>query len=155
MKSRAKRQPVIEACVDSQMFGDGQHNLPSAPLKSLFLRQYTPAASSSLFQYPSKIAPPYSIEILGPTQISKDLEAQGRKAYSGLVSQSLGGSKKTDAKRGRKPGATKKTASKTTVVAKVNVQGIKANSEFVKLHGSADEAIVSIRSFQKLSALFQ
>ncbi len=92
---------------------------------------------------------------LGPTQIAKDLEAQGHKAYPGLVSQALRGSKKTGAKRGRKPGATKKTASKTTVVAEVSVQGIKATSEFVKLHGSADEAIASIRSFQKLSALFQ
>ena len=93
---------------------------------------------------------------MGPTQIAKDLEAQGHKAYPGLVSQALRGSKKkTGAKRGRKPGATKKTACKTTVVAEVNVQGIKAVSEFVKPHGSADEAIASIRSFQKLSALFQ
>jgi hypothetical protein len=28
MKSRAKRQPVIEACVDLKTFGDGQHDLP-------------------------------------------------------------------------------------------------------------------------------
>ena len=47
-------------------------------------------------------------------------EAQGHKAYPGLVSQALRGSKKTGAKRGRKPGAAKKTASKTTVVAEVN-----------------------------------
>ena len=78
-------------------------------------------------------------------------EAQGHKAYPGLVSQALRGSKKTGAKRGRKPGATKKTASKTTVVAEVNVQGIKAVPEFVKLHGSADGRLLqSVRSISCL-----
>jgi len=94
---------------------------------------------------------------LGPTQIAKDLEAQGHRAYPALVSQALRGSKKKTkgAKRGRKPGS-KNTASKAKVtVQEVNVQGIKAVSEFVKLHGSADDAIASIRSFQKLSALFR
>lgn len=94
---------------------------------------------------------------LGPTQIAKDLEAQGHKAYPALVSQALRGSKKKrkGAKRGRKPGATKTTSKAKAVGSDVNVQGIKAISDFVKLHGSADEAIASIRSFQKLSALFQ
>jgi hypothetical protein len=36
MKSRAKRQSVIEACVDSQTFGDGQHDLPMSDRRAHF-----------------------------------------------------------------------------------------------------------------------
>ncbi|MFN9985271.1 MAG: hypothetical protein ACK52S_06920 [Pirellula sp.] len=94
---------------------------------------------------------------VGPTQIAKDLVAQGHKAYPALVSQALRGSasakKRKPSKRGRKPGS--KAAAAKPAVAELNVQSIKATSDFIKLHGSADEAVAAIRTYQKISALFQ
>lgn len=94
---------------------------------------------------------------VGPTQIAKDLVAQGHKAYPALVSQALRGSasakKRKPSKRGRKPGS--KAAASKPAVAELNVQSIKATSDFIKLHGSADEAVAAIRTYQKISALFQ
>lgn len=93
---------------------------------------------------------------LGPTQIAKDLEAQGHKAYAALVSQALRGtSKKAGAKLGCKRGSRNTSTKAKAVGSEVNVQGIKAISDFVKLHVSADDGIAAIRSFEKLSALFQ
>jgi len=91
---------------------------------------------------------------LGPTQIAKDLVAQGHKAYPALVSQALrGAGKKTKrgAKRGRKPAAEK---AKTPSV-ELNLVSLKAASDLVKMSGSAEGAIASIRAFQKLSSMFQ
>lgn len=94
---------------------------------------------------------------VGPTQIAKDLVAQGHKAYPALVSQALRGSasakKRKPSKRGRKPGS--KAAAAKPAVAELNVQSIKATSDFIKLHASADEAVAAIRTYQKISALFQ
>ena len=93
---------------------------------------------------------------LGPTQIAKDLVAQGHHAYPALVSQAIGktgkkkAKRKTAAKRGRKPGSGKAAA-----VADLNLLSLKAASDFVKASGSADNAIASIRTYQKLSAMFQ
>lgn len=93
---------------------------------------------------------------LGPTQIAKDLIAQGHKAYPALVSQAIGktgkkkGRRKAAAKRGRKPNAVKAAAS-----ADLNLLAIKAASDFIKTSGSAENAIASIRTYQKLSAMFQ
>ncbi len=92
---------------------------------------------------------------LGPTQIAKDLIAQGHKAYPALVSQALRGSPakgKKPAKRGRKPGS---VAKKVAPAADLNLTSIKAASDFVKSTGSAEQAIESIRAYQKLSAMFQ
>lgn len=93
----------------------------------------------------------------GPTQIAKDLVAQGHKAYPALVSQALRGSasakNRKPGKRGRKPGS--KAGVAKVAVAELNVQSIKAASEFIKLHGSADDAVAAIRTYQKISALFQ
>jgi hypothetical protein len=90
---------------------------------------------------------------LGPTQIAKDLVAQGHKAYPALVSQALRGTKskgsKKPAKRGRKPGATKKV-----VAAELNLEQLKASAEFIKLHGSVEGAIDSLKTYQKVSSLF-
>ncbi|MFN7732388.1 MAG: hypothetical protein ACK5OB_10825 [Pirellula sp.] len=90
---------------------------------------------------------------LGPTQIAKDLEAQGHKAYPALVSQALRGTKskgsKKPAKRGRKPGATKKV-----VAAELNLEQLKASAEFIRLHGSVEGAIDSLKTYQKVSSLF-
>ena len=92
---------------------------------------------------------------LGPTQIAKDLIAQGHKAYPALVSQAIGktgkkGKRKGTAKRGRKPKVVK-TASE----ADFNLLSLKAASDFIKSSGSAENAIASIRTYQKLSAMFQ
>jgi len=92
---------------------------------------------------------------LGPTQIAKDLLAQGHKAYPALVSQALGktGKKKkgkATAKRGRKPKAVKSAPG-----AEVNLASLKAACEFIKSSGSAENAIASIRNYQKLSSMFQ
>lgn len=93
---------------------------------------------------------------LGPTQIAKDLIAQGHKAYPALVSQAIGktgtkkGKKKVAAKRGRKPKVVK-----TGEGVDLNLLSLKAASDFIKASGSADNAIASIRTYQKLSAMFQ
>jgi hypothetical protein len=92
---------------------------------------------------------------LGPTQIAKDLLAQGHKAYPALVSQALGktGKKKkakATAKRGRKPKAVKSAPG-----VEVNLSSLKAACEFIKSSGSAENAIASIRNYQKLSSMFQ
>jgi len=94
---------------------------------------------------------------LGPTQIAKDLMAQGHNAYPALVSQAIGktgkkkAKRKTAAKRGRKPGSGKAAAA----AADLNLLSLKAASDLVKASGSADNAIASIRTYQKLSAMFQ
>jgi len=92
---------------------------------------------------------------LGPTQIAKDLIAQGHKAYPALVSQAIGktgkkGRRKGAAKRGRKPKVVK-----TSSEADLNLLALKAASDFIKSSGSAEKAIASIRTYQKLSAMFQ
>lgn len=93
---------------------------------------------------------------LGPTQIANDLVAQGHEIYPALVSQALGKTKgkkrkpKTGAKRGRKP-----AAAKATVTSDLNLSSLKAASDFIKSAGSAEDAIASIRTYQKLSAMFQ
>ena len=62
-----------------------------------------------------------------------------------------GGTKKsTGKKRGRKPG----TKNKVAVVKNDSVYGsLKAAAELVKASGSAENAIQSIREFQKIAAL--
>ncbi len=93
---------------------------------------------------------------LGPTQIAKDLMAQGHNAYPALVSQAIGktgkkkGKRKVASKRGRKPGAVKAVKD-----GDLNLLSLKAASDFIKASGSADNAIASIRTYQKLSAMFQ
>lgn len=92
---------------------------------------------------------------LGPTQIAKDLTAQGHKAYPALVSQALGKTgkkrkKKAVAKAGRKPKVVK-----SSPAADLNLLSLKAASDFIKASGSADKAIASIKTFQKLSSMFQ
>lgn len=92
---------------------------------------------------------------LGPTQIAKDLMAQGHKAYPALVSQALGkGSGKKKRKKAAKRGPKPKVAA-TAALADVNLASLKAASEFVKTAGSAEQAIASIRNYQKISAMFQ
>ena len=88
---------------------------------------------------------------LGPTQIAKDLIAQGHKAYPALVSQALRGVKsgKKPGKRGRKPGSTK-----AVPVGDFSLDKLKASAEFIRLHGSLDGAIDSLKTYQKLSSLF-
>lgn len=89
------------------------------------------------------------------SEIIKELTAQGHKVYPALVSQALrgvqGGTKKSTAKkRGRKPG----TKNKVAVVNNDSVYGsLKAAAELVKASGSAENAIQSIREFQKIAAL--
>ncbi len=93
---------------------------------------------------------------LGPTQIAKDLTAQGHNAYPALVSQAIGktgkkkGKRKLTSKRGRKPGTAKASQG-----ADLNLLSLKAASDLIKASGSADDAIASIRTYQKLSAMFQ
>jgi hypothetical protein len=90
------------------------------------------------------------------SEIIKELTAQGHKVYPALVSQALrgaqGGTKKRAGgkKRGRKPG----TKNKVAVVKNDSIYGsLKAAAELVKASGSAENAIQSIREFQKLAAL--
>jgi hypothetical protein len=92
---------------------------------------------------------------LGPTQIANNLVAQGHKAYPALVSQALG---KTGKKRGRKAGAKrgrKPAAVKVTATGELNMLSLKAASDLIKASGSAEDAIASIRTYQKISAMFQ
>jgi hypothetical protein len=88
------------------------------------------------------------------SEMIKELTAQGHKVYPALVSQALRGTakgaKKAGKKRGRKPG------SKNKVVAASKDSGfgnLKAAAEFVRASGSAENAIKSIREFQKIAAL--
>lgn len=90
---------------------------------------------------------------LGPTQIANDLIAQGHKAYPALVSQALRSKSTKGKKRGPKPG--RKAAATKSASTEINLAALKAASDFVKASGSADDAIASIRAFQKLSAMFQ
>jgi hypothetical protein len=93
---------------------------------------------------------------LGPTQIAKDLIAQGHKAYPALVSQALGkAGKKRKGKAGAKRGRKAKTATSTSGGGEVNLSALKAASDFIKATGSAENAIASIRNYQKLSSMFQ
>lgn len=93
---------------------------------------------------------------LGPTQISKDLQAQGINAYPALVSQAIRGMSegKARGKRGRPKGS--KAATKKTKGASPSVDymaTLKATAEFVKLCGSAESAIESIKTLQKITSL--
>lgn len=89
------------------------------------------------------------------SEIIKELTAQGHKVYPALVSQALrgvSGAKKPRAgkKRGRKPG----TKNKVAVVKNDSTFGsLKAAAELIKASGSAENAIQSIREFQKIAAL--
>jgi hypothetical protein len=86
---------------------------------------------------------------MGPTQIAKDLEAQGHKAYPALVSQALRNSKtKKTAKRGRKPGSVKK------VTGELSLEHLKASGDFIRLHGSLETAVEALKTYQKVSSLF-
>lgn len=91
---------------------------------------------------------------MGPSQIAKDLTAQGHKAYPALVSQALG---KKGTKRGRKPGAKRgrKAVAVKPAAVELNLTSLKTASDFIKSQGSAEQAIASIKAFQKLSAMFQ
>ena len=89
-----------------------------------------------------------------PSEIVKELTAQGHKVYPALVSQALrgttGGRNKAAKKRGRKPGTKNKV-----VAAKfdTNLGALKAAAEFVRASGSAEKAIQSIRDYQKIVQL--
>ena len=108
---------------------------------------------------------------LGPTQISRDLQAQGINAYPALVSQALrsirggeGTTTKGKTKKGRpakKKDVTtsKKTSSKgrssegSSGVDYVNV--LKSTSEFVKQCGGVDKALEAVKVFQKVTSILQ
>jgi hypothetical protein len=91
------------------------------------------------------------------SQIIKELSAQGHKVYPALVSQALRGtpiSKKGRRKtRGKARVAT--GAKPATVAASFDVSNVKATSEFIRQSGSAEQAIESIKAYQKIAALFQ
>ena len=91
---------------------------------------------------------------LKASEIIKELTAQGHKVYPALVSQALRGSeagaKKASKKRGRKPGTKNKTAAAKNDATFGN---LKAAADFVRASGSAENAIQSIREFQKIAAL--
>jgi len=93
-----------------------------------------------------------------PSQIIKELTSQGHKVYPALVSQALRGAP-TGKKRGRKP-KSKVAAAKGAKVAagskaSFDVANLKAAGDFIRQSGSAENAIESIRAFQKLAVLFQ
>ena len=106
---------------------------------------------------------------MGPTQISRDLQAQGINAYPALVSQALrsirGGEGTTKGKikkvrTAKKASATaKRTSSKgrstqpTDGVDYVNV--LKNTSEFVKQCGGVDKALEAVKVFQKVTSILQ
>ena len=104
---------------------------------------------------------------LGPTQISRDLQAQGINAYPALVSQALRSIKgegaetsKGKVKKGRP--AKKTTAPKTrtgrTPVATSGVDYVsvlKNTSEFIKQCGGVEQALEAVKVFQKVSSILQ
>ncbi len=93
-----------------------------------------------------------------PSQIIKELTSQGHKVYPALVSQALRGAP-TGKKRGRKPKGKVAAAKGAKVVvgskASFDVSNLKAAGDFIRQSGSAENAIESIRAFQKLAVLFQ
>jgi hypothetical protein len=96
---------------------------------------------------------------LGAAEIVKALTEQGHKIYPALVSQALrgtAGGKKRKPKRGRKPGAAKATTTKVkATTASFNLENVKAAAQFVKSQGSIEDAISSIRNFEKIAALLK
>lgn len=92
-----------------------------------------------------------------PSQIIKELSAQGHKVYPALVSQALRGT--PIAKKGRRKTRGKARvatgAKSATVAASFDVSNLKATSEFIRQSGSAEQAIESIKAYQKIAALFQ
>lgn len=107
---------------------------------------------------------------LGPTQISRDLQAQGINAYPALVSQALRGIKsgeetsKGKPKKGRpaKKTTSPKTRSKATSASSSDASGsvdyvsvLKSTSEFVKQCGGVDKALEAVKVFQKVSSILQ
>ena len=110
---------------------------------------------------------------LGPTQISRDLQAQGINAYPALVSQalrSIKGGEETSKGKAKKGRPAKKTTSSpaTSTPAKSRrtnqtqseggvdyVSVLKNTSEFVKQCGGVDKAIEAVKVFQKVSSILQ
>lgn len=109
---------------------------------------------------------------LGPTQISRDLQAQGINAYPALVSQALrsikGGEEtsKGKAKKGRPAKNTSSPATSTPTKSRKSSQPaseggvdyvsvLKNTSEFVKQCGGVDKAIEAVKVFQKVTSILQ
>ena len=87
------------------------------------------------------------------SEIVKALNEQGHNVYPAIVSQALrgtAGAKKRKSKRGRKPG-TKNAVKATKTSAEFDLSNIKAAAAFVKSAGGVEQALASIKSFQKLS----
>ena len=94
----------------------------------------------------------------GQSQIVRELVSQGHKVYPGLVSQALkrgaGVKNRKSSKPARKPRVAKVAKSKASEVG-FQFDQFKAAANFVKLCGGVDKAIASIRSYEKIVALFE
>lgn len=84
---------------------------------------------------------------LGPTQIARDLEAQGHKAYPALVSQALRGGL-NPGKRGRPVGSGKSS------IKSLEMETLKITSEFVRASGSVEKAAAALEAYKKLAQMF-
>ena len=91
------------------------------------------------------------------SEIVKALSEQGHKVYPAIVSQALrgtAGAKKRKSKRGRKPG-TKNAVKTVSTATEFDLSSIKAAASFVKSAGGIDQALASIKSFQKIADLLK
>ena len=95
---------------------------------------------------------------LGNAQIVKDLVAQGHKVYPALVNQATKratGTKKRRSSKTSSKRASVKVAASTTAHEEFNIDQFKAAAKFIRLCGSVEAAIASIRQYQKIAELFQ
>lgn len=95
---------------------------------------------------------------LKPAEIIKELTAQGHKVYPALVSQALRGTGKTKTRtrkrRVKKAGRKKAAVASASSPMELNVAVLKAAADLIRQSGSAENAIQSIRQYQKISSIF-